>query len=72
MKRLLTRREVIELWSNPESCFLDYFVCPDCRDILFLGPKGLECRNHSCLNTEIFPVDDIFDGKTVGKGGSKE
>lgn len=34
MNKLLTRKQVIELWSKQSEEALNNYVCPNCRDIL--------------------------------------
>ena len=58
--KTLTRREVIEAWNKDER-YHDYFVCPDCRDILKCKDtdvKGiiLQCDNEKCDNTHVYNI----------------
>jgi hypothetical protein len=50
---LLTRREVIEIW-NRHPDYLDWYTCPNCRDILFITDKinVFTCMNDKCFNYE--------------------
>jgi hypothetical protein len=51
--KLFTRREIIEFWNrHPER--LDWFVCPNCRDLLFPTDTTNEfkCMNDKCFNYE--------------------
>jgi hypothetical protein len=46
---VLTRRQVMELWSHQTTRSLDSPVCPNCRDILVEDSQGLLfCANSSC------------------------
>ena len=51
--RAMTRREVIKAWENDDR-YHDFFVCPDCRDILKKCGDELECQNNTCLNSDTF------------------
>ncbi|MBN2547489.1 MAG: hypothetical protein JXB50_16915 [Spirochaetes bacterium] len=35
VNKLLTRREVIGIWSRQKNELLDTYVCPKCRDLLY-------------------------------------
>jgi uncharacterized protein YbaR (Trm112 family) len=53
MNRLLTRREIIKQWEDGEK-WLDFFCCPNCRNVLTLHTNPdysmyLRCDNHFCL-----------------------
>lgn len=53
VKKLLTRREVIQYWQE-SSKFLDYLCCPSCRTILTKENNGSYfCGNEECLWFEI-------------------
>ena len=50
--KLLTRKQVIEVWNKQGEDHLNSFVCPDCRDILVNHENVLFCENPECSNTE--------------------
>lgn len=51
--KLLTRRQVIEAWNKSEK-YLDYYVCPCCRDIMRkITDTKYACHNHTCSNDGI-------------------
>ena len=60
--KLLTRKEIIEIWSKPPSLFLNSFCCPSCRDILDEDKNMYRCTNDKCL--EDYFIKD-------GEGGVK-
>ena len=47
-KKLLTRREIIDIWQAQRDEFLDLLCCPFCRDILYKDDKGYYCPNQMC------------------------
>jgi len=49
--KLLTRKEVIEIWSKQSEVFLNSFCCPNCRDILFY--YGFRENEYYCKNCDI-------------------
>lgn len=54
--KVLTRREVIEAW-NKDDRYHDFYVCPDCRDILSLNNDSvLQCKNPNCVNEDQYNV----------------
>ena len=58
--KTMTRRQVIEAW-NIDDRYHDYYVCPDCRDILTKYADGnLRCSNDKCLNNTVF--DSVTGG----------
>jgi hypothetical protein len=47
--KLLTRQEVIEIWSNQTPEFLNAYVCSNCRDILdMISDSKFVCINMKC------------------------
>jgi len=47
---VLTRREVIEIWSRQNDELLDSPVCPNCHDLLVKKSDGAWfCENGNCL-----------------------
>ena len=56
--KALTRREIIEAWEKDDR-YHDYFVCPDCRDILIFNGDILHCANSACKNTDEFDINGI-------------
>jgi len=58
-RKLLTRREVIDLWLTQSPDFLDSYVCPNCRDILDKKDDNIYfCSNPECENykQEVSPI----------------
>lgn len=55
--RLLTRREIIKIWSKQPKHMLDSKCCPICRDILEENSDGYCCLNDEC------PQDNISKGE---------
>lgn len=54
--RTMTRREVIEAWNKNEK-YHDFYVCPNCRDILtIVDDKYLTCLNSKCNNQNSFDI----------------
>ena len=51
----LRRNEIIRLWKLNEK-YLNYFCCPDCRDILEREDDVLMCANNFCENTNMFNI----------------
>jgi uncharacterized protein YbaR (Trm112 family) len=54
----LRRNEIIRLWQSSEK-YLDYFCCPDCRDVLEEVEDDkylLECHNDNCKNSSYFDI----------------
>lgn len=63
MSDLLTRKQVIDLWTNQTPDLLNSFVCPDCRDVLSREPDEnipygahLVCNNSMCDNLTLYSV----------------
>ena len=57
--KLLTRKEIIEIWNDQSEDFLNSYCCPNCRDILYNHPYQLMlevseehyfCHNRDCAN----------------------
>jgi hypothetical protein len=49
--KLLTRKEIIEIWSRQSNEMLNAFYCPECRDLLTTDKNGeLYCLNTMCKN----------------------
>jgi len=46
--KLLTRRELIEIWQQRSSEKLDMYCCPYCRDILYEEEYRFVCTNPKC------------------------
>lgn len=47
MEKLLTRKEIAEMWLNSpilKDKYLDYYCCPNCRDILINRGQFLMCN----------------------------
>ena len=51
--RLLTRKDIIELWLKQPTEALDTFCCPNCRDLLRATEEG-----HYCSNCDIMWLTD--------------
>lgn len=56
--KLLTRRQIIETWERVPD-YLDYYCCPECRDILTISGNNeyLNCTNPSCTNVSKYNKD---------------
>jgi hypothetical protein len=53
LQKILTRRQVIELWQKNER-YLDSYCCSNCRDILIkLDAKKYKCDNSQCANFDL-------------------
>ena len=62
MVKLLTRQEVIDCWGKNDK-YLNFYVCPSCRDILTkLSDGKLLCGNVDCRNEKIY--DNPLEGET--------
>ena len=48
MTRLLTRRQIIEMWQKQPSEMLDSYCCPQCRNILLHYVDRYICENRDC------------------------
>ena len=48
VNKLLTRKEIIQLWSQQSEEMLNSYCCPGCRDLLFETEKYYICKNTSC------------------------
>ena len=46
--KLLTRKEIIELWSKQPENILNSYCCPSCRDIMEETEDAYICRNTGC------------------------
>ena len=46
--KLLTRRQIIEIWQQQPDEMLDSFCCPICRDILHEVSDRYFCLNEDC------------------------
>jgi hypothetical protein len=46
-RKLLTRRQVVELWQKNKK-YMNYYVCPNCRDLLQKEYDGYKCTNEEC------------------------
>lgn len=51
-----TRQEVIDQWQEGSGKYLDYFTCPNCRDILQKSGDILRCKNSDCFFEGIFSL----------------
>jgi hypothetical protein len=47
--KVLTRREIVDLWEKQPGCILDSYCCPGCRDILSEIDGVYKCDNILCL-----------------------
>lgn len=52
--KLMTRGEVIDAWEK-NGQFLNWYVCPNCRDILSMHQDGrhFKCMNSNCMNYDL-------------------
>lgn len=55
--KALTRKEIIEIWSEQEEAFLNSFCCPECRDILLNDGMILHCSNYQCRNIDHYDIE---------------
>jgi hypothetical protein len=62
MAKALTREQVIKAW-NADHRYHEWFVCPDCRDVLFAdNNKTMSCPNTQCLNEKDY---NLITGEEV-------
>ena len=60
--KLLTRKEIIEIWRRQTKDMKAQYCCPSCRDILTKLKDGkFVCDNQSCLMT----AEEINDNYEV-------
>jgi len=60
--KLLTRKEIIEIWRRQPNHIKAQYCCPSCRDILTKLKDGkFVCDNQSCLMT----AEEINDNYEV-------
>ena len=60
--KLLTRRQIIEIWRNQQKSRLDYYCCPNCRDLLLQKGDSYVCINGDCsLHSVIYKGRDIIN-----------
>jgi len=52
--KLLTRREMIDVWMKQGDRYLNSVCCPNCRDILFDNGDRYLCTNDYCSRGYIF------------------
>ena len=60
--KLLKRKEIIEMWKKQDQKFLNYYCCPDCRDLLQTDKHNnnyLICKNPVCNNTILYNKEEI-------------
>ncbi len=59
---LLTRREIIKMWLSQSVDFLDFYTCPNCRDIVFKKLRknnvSYYCDNPKCTNYKLELKDE--------------
>ena len=46
--KLLTRREIIQIWKSQTDEMLDSYCCPKCRNILLDYGDRYFCENKDC------------------------
>lgn len=46
--KLLTRKEIIDIWFEQDIKFLKSYCCPSCRDILYEEGEYYYCNNDMC------------------------
>ena len=51
--KLLTRKEIIELWQKQGENYLNQLCCPNCRDILIKEYGKYSCENMLCGINEV-------------------
>jgi len=52
---LNTRQDIIDAWNEGNIILLDYYCCPNCRDILYKSDdkKSFVCINSGCSEFEM-------------------
>lgn len=51
--KLLTRRQVMEIWAEQSDELLDTYTCPKCRDLLYKKNNVYFCNNIECSGYKI-------------------
>lgn len=54
--RLLTRREIIDIWQKQSKEFLNTYCCKNCRDLLYETKKENEWY---CKNCDIYFISEV-------------
>ena len=57
-KKLLTRKEIIEIWRAQGDVFQETYCCPNCKNLLFMEVDLYYCFNQDCNMYDI-PMCDI-------------
>lgn len=62
--KLLTRKEIIEIWSKQSDTHLNTYTCPNCRDLLVQKGDSYVCINGDCgLHGVVYKGRDIINEK---------
>lgn len=56
--KLLTRKEIIDIWVKQPSLMLASYCCPSCRDLLDEEGEYYYCNNDMCRE-DVFYKGDI-------------
>ncbi len=61
--KLLTRQNIIDMWSTQPEELKNHYCCPNCRDLLYLNDEENDfyfCYNHQCSlhETPIFLIEN--------------
>lgn len=59
--KLLTRKQLIDIWSKQSFEQLNSFCCPKCRDLLLEYPTHFFCLNEECSQEYILKHEVIYE-----------
>ena len=57
--KLLTRRQIIDIWKEQPDNMLDSYCCPNCRDLLDEDENTYFCSNVYCLEDFVTSKKDL-------------
>ena len=62
--KLLTRKELMKIWSKQSDTHLNAYTCPNCRDLLVQNGDSYVCINGDCgLHGVVYKGRDIINEK---------
>ena len=59
-----TRNQIIDIWREDKK-HLNFYVCPDCHDILTSMYNSLYCMNKECLNLSVYDMKGLVRGGII-------